>query len=106
MVIAVVAVGVMQMTIDQIVDVIAVRDRLVTTIGSMDVPRFVTAALVSRRADGGVHVGNLKRVLFDLAVGADVVQVAVVQVIDMIAMLNSRVLAIGAVLVIVVRMQI
>mgnify|MGYP007073317049 CR=1 FL=1 len=43
-VVAVVAVGVMQVAVDEVIDVIAVRDRFVAAIGAVDMPVFVTAA--------------------------------------------------------------
>src|SRR5579862_774893 len=44
MIIAVVAVRMMQMPVDQVVDVVAVRDRVVTTLLAADVPRLVAVA--------------------------------------------------------------
>lgn len=40
-IVAVVAVGVVQVTIDEVVDVVAVRHRLMTAAGAVDVPGFV-----------------------------------------------------------------
>ena len=49
MVIAVVAVWKMQVTIDEIANVVAMRDGLVPTVGAVDVPLGVAGAGVVRR---------------------------------------------------------
>jgi hypothetical protein len=49
-VVAVVAVRVVQVAVDQIVDVIAMRHRLMTASGAVFMPRFVPAALMLRSA--------------------------------------------------------
>ena len=50
MVIAVVAVWKMQVTIDEIANVVAVRNGLVPTVGAVDVPLGMAGAGVVRRA--------------------------------------------------------
>jgi hypothetical protein len=99
-VVAVIAVRVVQVTADQVVDVISVRDRLVTAAWSMFVIVLVLVAVVPRRAVGGVGVGHRDRVGLD-AVGRVVVQLPVVQVVDVVVMADGRVPAGGAVLVLV-----
>ena len=49
MVIAVIAVGMMEMSGDQVVDVIAVGNRLVAAVRPVNVSRFVAVALVTGR---------------------------------------------------------
>jgi len=56
---------------------------------------------VGRGANIGIGIGHLEDMLLNLAVFADMVQVSVVQVIDMVAVLNARVFAIGTVLMVV-----
>ncbi len=50
MIVAVIAVRVVQMAFDQVIDVIAVRHRLVATTGAVVVGLVVAAAGVGRRA--------------------------------------------------------
>lgn len=104
MIIAVIAVGVVQVTVDQVVDVVAVGNRFVSTIRAVNVVRIVTPTIVTGGTIVGVGRGHFQRVLFDLAVTTNMVQMSIVQVIDVVSMLDARVLAIGTVLVIVVFM--
>ena len=55
MIVAVVPVHVVQVAVDDVVDVIAVRDGFVSAIGAVDVIGVVPTALVVRRA--GARVG-------------------------------------------------
>ena len=80
-VVAVVAVRVVQVAIDEVIDVVAVRDRGVAAIRPVDVPSFVACAGVARGAVGGVSGGHREGVFLDGAVFL-VVHVPVVQVID------------------------
>ena len=78
MVVAVIAVRMVKMPIDEIVDVVAVRYRFVSAARTMNVIGIVSPTSVFGRTTGRVGVADLQRVLLDLAVGADVVQVTVV----------------------------
>jgi hypothetical protein len=99
-VVAVVAVRVVQVTIDQIVDVISVRDRGVPTAGSVHVVGIVAGALV-RLAVVRVRGVDRDRVLVVvILVGA--VKVPVVEIPDVIAVLDRYVTAVGSVRVVVV----
>ena len=102
MVIAVVTVWMVQASVNEIVDVVAVGHGFVATPRSMHVPRFLAAARMQRRAAIGVLVGNLNHMLDDRSVFAGVVQVTIMKIVDMVAVLNTGVLTIGTVLVIVV----
>ena len=97
MIVAMVAVRMMQMPVDQIVDVVSVRHRLVPAPRTMNVPRLVSAALVTGRTRVRILRRNLDRVLIDMPV-MHVMQMTVVKIVDMIAMLESRVPASGTVL--------
>jgi hypothetical protein len=66
------------MTVDKIVDVIAVRNRLMPTTRSMNMVLVVAAASVLWRASSGVGVGYWQLMLFDAAIGVLVMQVPVV----------------------------
>jgi hypothetical protein len=100
-VIAVTVVCVVQMTVDKIVDMIPVGDRLMAAVGAVRVPGFMAAAPMPVRATGGILGRNVQLVLVDV-IAVHVVKMPVVQVVDVISVLNSRVAAAGAVLVRVV----
>ena len=102
MIIAMVAVRVMQMTVNEIVDVIPVRNRFVSTAGSMNVVWIVPAAGMSRSAGFGVRVTDWHRVLFDFSALALVMKVAIVKIIDVPIVLDGRVAAASSMLMIVV----
>ena len=106
MIVAVITVWMVQMPIYQIVDVIAVRDRFVSAIRTVNMTRIVAVASVCRRATARIAVADLQRVLFDLSVRADVMQVTVVQVVDVVAVLDTRVFTVRAVLVLVIGVEI
>lgn len=106
MIIAVVAVGMVQVTIDQIVEMVAMGDDFMPASGTMDMFRIMTITRMRRCALRRVLGVDLQSMFFDLAVVADMMQVSVVQVIDMVAMPDAGVVAIRTVLVVVLRMQI
>ena len=95
-VVAVALVGVVQVAVDEVVDVIAVRHRLVAAARAVHVAAVVAGGRL------GVSVGvlsrHLVRVLLDLG-AVLVLQVALVQVVDVVTMLDGGVAAAGAVLV-------
>ena len=95
MVVAMVAVRVVQVAIDQVVDVVTVWDGFVAATGAMDVAGFVAAASVLGRAAVGVGGRDGDHVLVDV-VAVRVVQVTVVQVVDVAIMADGRVAAAGA----------
>jgi hypothetical protein len=95
-VVAVVAVRVVQMAVDQIVDVVAMRHCLVTASRAMLVPGLMPLAAVLRRAAVGVPRRYLDYVLVDV-VTVRMMQVSIVQVVDMIAVAYRRVTAVRAV---------
>jgi len=105
-IVAMIAMRVVQMTVDKIIDMVAMRNWLVTATGAVNVPAVVPRADVARSAPVWIDCRNVQRMLFDSAVGIHVVQMAIVQVIDVVFMLDGRVSAIGAVLVIVVFMDV
>jgi hypothetical protein len=76
-VVAMAAVHVMQVAIHEIIDVIAVGDRLVATAGTMLVVPGVAAATVRGRAIGRVFAVHFQAVLLHPP-GSHVMQVAVV----------------------------
>jgi hypothetical protein len=88
MIIAVIPVGMMQVSVDQIVDVIAVRHRLVPASRTVHVPAVVSAAAVLGRAPVRIGGRYLDRVLVHV-IGVHMVQMAVVEIVDVIAVANS-----------------
>lgn len=99
MVVAVVAVGVVKAAIDNVVDVVAVRHRFVSAAGAVDVAVLVLGVAA---AAVGVGLTNRNRVFFHSAVFILMVKVAVVNVIDVVAVLDAGVAAARTVLVLVI----
>ena len=97
MIVAMVPVGMMQVTVDQIVDVIAVRDGLVATSGTVHVARLMSRAPMLRRAAVGIARRNLDHVLVDV-IAVRVMQMPVVEVVRVIAVPNGGVAAVRAML--------
>jgi hypothetical protein len=95
-IVAVVAVRVVQVALHQVVDVVAVRHRLVAAPWPMLVVGVVPLAAVAGRAAVGIGGGNLDHVLVDM-VAVRMMQVAVMQVVDMIAMADGGMPAAGTV---------
>ena len=82
------AVRMVQMALDEIVDMIAMRHRLVSATCSMNVSRLVAGTAVVRRADVRIGLRDLDRMLVDV-VAMLVVQVPIVKIVDMVAMPQS-----------------
>jgi len=98
-VVAVVAVRMVQVASDQVIDVIAVRHRLVATTGTVNVILVVAGTAVARRTLGRVGRVHRQSVLVDHAATVLMVQMAVVQVIDVSLVDDSRMATLRAVLV-------
>lgn len=77
------------MPVDQIVDMVAVRDGFVTTARAVRVARVVTGASVSAGTGVGIHRGDFDRVLMYHPVGPLMMKVTIVQIVDMITVLNG-----------------
>lgn len=101
MVVAVVPVGVMEVPVDEVVDVVAVGHGLVSTAGAVDVTVLVPGAAVCGGAGGRVALAHLDHVLVHV-VAVGVVEVAVVEVVHVVAVLDGDVATLGAVDVVVV----
>ena len=98
MVVAVLGVRVVQVIADEIVDVVAVGNLLVTARGPVLMRGIMRAAGVLGGAAGGIGVGDVEDVLVDV-IAVWVVQVAVVQVVGVAVVLDRLVAAPGTVLV-------
>ena len=95
-----VAVRVMQMAIDEVVNVIAMRYRFMAATGAMNMTGFMTAAMVFRCAGIGIGRADCNDVLI-YVIAMRMVQVTVVQVIDMPFMTKGGMAAVRAMLMIV-----
>jgi hypothetical protein len=77
-----VAVRVVQVAVNQIIDMIAVRHRLMSTARPMNVLFTMSCASMQRGAPDGVVGWNLDHMLIDMPI-VHVVQATIVQVVDM-----------------------
>ena len=96
MIIAVAVVGVMEVPIDDVIGVVAMRDGGVTAVRGMDVARGLFRGSVTRRAGGRIGGGDGDDVLVHMP-AVTVVQVAVIQVVGVAVMRDGEVAAAGAV---------
>jgi hypothetical protein len=101
-VVAMIAVRMVEVPADQIVRVVAVGNRLVAAARPVDVSRLVAAALVAGCANIGIVLADCNRMLRRATIFL-VAQAAVVQIVDVPVMLDLDVPAIGTVLVVVLR---
>ncbi len=90
-----IAMGVVEMPIDQVVDVITVGHRFVAATWTMYMLRSVAAAVMSRRAVVRVRVTDGNYMFMNRPICVDMVQVSVVQIVDMIAVLYARMFTVG-----------
>jgi hypothetical protein len=97
MVVAVAIVLVMQVAIDQVIDMVAVRDRRVSASRSVHVVGRVGRAGMSAGAGGWVMSRDLQNMLFDHPVEGRVMQVSIVEVVDMSIMFDCRMPAVFSV---------
>lgn len=104
MVIAMTGVDMMQMTVDQVIQVIAVGHRFVAAGGAVDMTMLVLAALVIGCALVLVALVDTETVLVHMTF-MHVVKVAVMKIIDMVAMLDCGMPASIAMLVLMVGMH-
>jgi hypothetical protein len=87
-----------QVTVHDVVDVFAVRDRRVAAVRAVTMRRGVCSAVMPLRARVGVPLADGDGVLLE-AVALTVMKVAIVQVVPMTLMLDDRVAAAFLVLV-------
>ena len=86
-VITVVAMGVVQVTIDDVVDVIPVGHSLVTTARSVNVVFIMTCAAVIGRAGVWIFLIHVKAVLI-YVVSMHVMKMAIMNIVDVVSMPN------------------
>lgn len=92
-----VAVLMMQAALDEIVGVVAVRHRLMPAAGPMDMAGFVHFMPLMGNAAGRIALGHFNHMLLD-AVSIWMMQMAVVQIVDVVAVLHGDVTAPRAVM--------
>jgi hypothetical protein len=105
-IIAVVAMRMMQPSVDDVIHVIAVRDRLMPTVRTVHVACLL-AGCKAVLASIGIGLADRDHVLVIMDKPIDLVrmmQMAVVEVVDVVLVSNRLVAAAGAVAMIVVRM--
>lgn len=95
-VIAMVAMLVVQPTIDQIVDMIAVRHRFVAATRTVEMPVIMTRMVLDWMATAWIGCADFDHMLIDM-IAMWVVQMAIVQVVNMVTVLYGSVTATGAV---------
>jgi hypothetical protein len=100
-----VAMGVMQVAIHQIVNMVSVWHPLMPATRAMNVIRCVSCAGMVRRASIRIGVRHLNLVLINMIL-VRMMQVAIVQIINVTVVLNSRMTTIWAMLMRVVLMDI
>lgn len=101
-VIAMTIVRVVQVAVDQVADVVSVRNGFVTAARPVHVIGRMTAANVSRSAAVGILSGYFNGVMLDGATVFLVVQMSIVQIVDVVAVLDGGVAAAFTVVVVVV----
>jgi hypothetical protein len=103
MVVAVTAMGVMQMPAHHVIEVVPVRRSLVSTLGPVSVLMVVTFAIVAGRAIVWVSAANRNGVFIDVAV-MNVVQMTIMKIVGVSFVTYRHVPAAGFVHVIMLRM--
>lgn len=97
-------VRVVQVAVDQVVDMVAMRHGLVAATGAVNMVGSMAAAGVARRTERRIRRIAGDHMLVDV-VAVDVVQVAIMQIVDVAIVPDRRVTAAGAVDVRVVGMR-
>lgn len=101
-VVAVVAMGMVQMAIYQIVDVVAVGHGFVAAAGTMDMIRIVTAASVLGSAPVRIRSRDFELMFHHGSIGLLMMEMPIVKIINVVSVLDCRVTAIRSMFVRVV----
>lgn len=97
-IVTVVAVRVMQVAVDQIIDVVAVRHRFMPATRSVHVASFVPGTTMVRCAAVGITLRYFNHMLIDM-VAMRMMQMTVVKVINVVTVAKGRMPATGTMLV-------
>ncbi len=90
-VVAVTIVLMVQVAVDQVVNVVAVRDRFMSTAGAVDVVGCVAAAHMSTRTGCRIVRVHRQYVFFHDAFGCRMMQMPIMQIINVVTMNDCRV---------------
>lgn len=101
MVVAVASVRVVQVTVDDVANVVSVRHGFVSTARAMLVAVFMAGTVVAARAVGGIGLADFDGALVHM-VSVGTVKVSVVEVAGVVSVLDGSVATAGAVGVVVV----
>lgn len=88
MIVTINAVGMVQPSIDQIVNMVPMRDRFMATAGAMPMRRLMSACVVLGRATIRIRCGYFDHVFIDTTV-MHMMQMALVEIID-VALVSNR----------------
>lgn len=99
-----ITVRMMQVAVDQIVNVITVRYCFVPASWPVDMPRFMAAAVMARRALVRIFRADLEPVFVHM-ITMRMMQMSIMQIIDMIAVPDGGMATVRAMLVVVVGMM-
>jgi hypothetical protein len=103
-IITVVAVGMVQVTVDEIVHMVAMRDRFVTAARSMNVSSIMSGAAMVGRATIRILVAHFNP-MFVHMIGVRMVKMAIVEIIHVVAVPDRKMAAAGSMRVVVVGMM-
>jgi hypothetical protein len=99
-----VAVRVMEMAVDQIVDVVGMGDCFMATACGVDMVNGMTTAGMVGGANVGVPGGHFDYMLIDM-VAMQMMEMPIMQIVDMVVVANGGVAAIGTMPMAVIRMM-
>ncbi len=91
MIIAMIAMRVVQMAVDDVIDMVSMRNSLVSAAWTMNMARRMPRTRVGRCALVRIGGRHLDRMFFHRTIRIGMVQVPVMDVVDMTLMLNLRV---------------
>jgi hypothetical protein len=100
-----IAMRMVQMTVDEVVDMVAVRHRLVTTARAVPMAFRMAGTVVVWRAGGGIGCAHGDDVLIEM-IFVRMMKMTVVQIVDMAIVLYRRMAAARTVLVRMVAMNV
>jgi len=95
-VVTVLVVRVMQMSVDDTVDMVAVRNRAMSTRSAVGMARGVSGGRIGRRAASRIHLARAENVLVDVSL-VDMMQVPVVKIVLVAFVFDGLVPAVGTI---------
>ncbi|SCX35583.1 hypothetical protein [Agrobacterium rosae] len=103
-VIAMVAVLVMKTSFNQIVNMVTMRHGFMAAVRAVDMAMIVADMVLDRTAAIGVVITHLDDVFIDM-IAMGMMEVSIMQVVNMVAMFDGHVAAVGAMFMVVVIMM-